>query len=97
MGLTACALMSAVPAFAADTEAAWLTLKSPTTADHLIQDGAVWRCKSDVCKSPRVKSLPAVRACRKLAGQLGAVTAFNYRGEALDEAAIAECNTAAKP
>ena len=96
MGLTACALLSA-PAFASDTESAWLTLKSPTTADHLIQDSALWRCKSDVCKSPKVKSLPVGRACRKIAGQLGAVSAFNYRGEALDEAGIADCNTAAKP
>jgi len=32
-----------------------------------------------------------------VAGELGAVTAFTYRGEALDATALADCNAAAKP
>jgi hypothetical protein len=93
----ACCLMGVAQAETPASEGAWLTLKAPTTADHLIQDGALWRCKTDVCRSPKVKSLPSVRACRKVVGQLGAVSAFNYRGEALSEADLAACNTAAKP
>jgi hypothetical protein len=96
LGLIAAASLAGA-ASAAPSEAAWLTLKTATTADHLVQDGALWRCKADTCSSTKVKALPSGRACRKVAGQLGAVTAFTYRGEALDEAALADCNTAAKP
>lgn len=99
-GLTACALMAGLlagPAFAADSEGAWLKLKAPVSTDHFIQDGSVWRCKADTCTATKVRALPVGRACRKLAGQLGELTAFNYRGEPMDDAAVAECNTAAKP
>ncbi len=99
-GLLACALTAgsfASPAFAADSEGAWLKLKTPVSTDHFIQDGSVWRCKADVCTATKVRALPVARACRKLAGQLGELTAFNYRGEPLEDTAIAECNTAAKP
>jgi hypothetical protein len=48
-------------------------------------------------RTPQVKSLPIARACRKVAAELGAVASFNYRGQDLDAAGIADCNTAAKP
>ncbi|WP_066683939.1 hypothetical protein [Caulobacter sp. CCH9-E1] len=99
-GLMACALvagLSAGTAFAADSEGAWLKLKTPPTTAQFIQDGSVWRCKDDMCSTTKVRALPVARACRKLAGQLGELTAFNYRGEPLEDAALAECNAAAKP
>lgn len=99
-GLMACALLaglSAGSAFAADSEGAWLKLKTPATTEQFIQDGSVWHCKAELCTTTKVRALPVARACRKLAGQLGELTAFNYRGEPLDDAAVAECNTAAKP
>jgi hypothetical protein len=70
----------------------WLTLSAPTSQDHIVFDGAAWRCKADVCRSPQVKSLPPLRSCKRLARQLGAVTAFNYRGVALSDAQLADCN-----
>ncbi|NQE61617.1 hypothetical protein [Caulobacter sp. RHG1] len=96
-GLTACALMAGLvtPAFAAD-ETASLKLKTPATAAQFIHDGSVWHCKEDTCTTTKTRALPAGRACRKLAGQLGELTAFTYRGAALDEAAVTDCNTAAK-
>lgn len=95
-GLAACALMFAGSANAADTESASLKLKTATTTEQFIHEGVVWRCKGDACSALTVPSLPVGRACRKLAGQLGEVTAFSYRGKSLDEAGIADCNTAAK-
>jgi hypothetical protein len=85
----------ATSAFAA--EGAVLKLKAPAKTLELIQDGAVWHCNGDVCNAPQVKSLPIGRACRKVAAELGAVVTFNYRGQELDAAGIADCNTAAKP
>lgn len=78
-------------------EGAVLKLKAPAKVPNLIQDGAAWRCNGDVCAAPQVKALPIGRACRKIVAELGAVAAFNYRGEDLDAAGLADCNTAAKP
>jgi hypothetical protein len=71
---------------------AWLTLKSKTSTGHLVLDGAVWTCKVDVCRSVKVKALPADRACRQLKARLGEVTAFGYRGETFTPEAVAACN-----
>jgi len=78
-------------------EGAVLKLQAPSKVPTLIQDGAMWRCNGDVCAAPQVKSLPIGRACRKVAAELGAIAAFNYRGQELDAAALADCNTVAKP
>jgi len=72
----------------------WLTLSAPTTQDHIVFDGAVWRCKADVCRSPKVKALPALRSCKRLARELGPITSFGYRGVTLSEADLAVCNPA---
>ncbi|WP_409449663.1 CC_3452 family protein, partial [Brevundimonas sp.] len=37
-------------------------------------------------------SQPAARACRRVVAKLGPVTAFSYKGEALDAQALAACN-----
>jgi hypothetical protein len=88
----ACSASAAEPA----KENGWLTLKDKTTKDHLIFDGAVWKCKVDVCRSPKVKAVPADRACRQLSAKLGELTGFGYRGEEFDAAALAACNSGAK-
>ena len=95
-GLAACALMFAGSANAADTQSASLKLKTATTTEQFIHEGSVWRCKDDACSALTVPSLPIGRACRRVAGQIGEVTAFNYRGKSLDDAGLADCNTAAK-
>jgi hypothetical protein len=72
----------------------WLTLSTPTTQDHLVFDGTLWRCKADVCRSTQVKSLPPLRTCKRLARELGPITAFGYRGVTLSDAELSECNPA---
>ena len=88
---------SAMSSAALAAEGAVIKLQAPSKTPTLIQDGALWRCNGDVCAAPQVKSLPAGRACRKVVAELGAVSTFNYRGEELDAAGVADCNTAAKP
>lgn len=92
----ACCITGVAQAQTTTSEGAWLTLKSPPSTNQLIQDGALWRCTGPVCSAPKVKALPSVRACRKVVAELGAVSAFTYRGAALGEADLADCNTAAK-
>jgi len=70
----------------------WLTLSAPTTQDHFVFDGAVWRCKAHVCRSIEVKSLPPLRSCKRLARKLGTITGFGYRGVTLSQAQLADCN-----
>ncbi|WP_419255396.1 CC_3452 family protein [Caulobacter sp. ErkDOM-YI] len=95
--LTALVAASALSTGAFAAEGAVLKLKAPAKVPSLIQDGAIWRCDGDVCAAPQVKSMPIARTCRKVAAELGAVVSFTYRDKALDEAGIADCNTAAKP
>ncbi|WP_236632131.1 hypothetical protein, partial [Caulobacter sp. BP25] len=79
------------------SEGASLKLKTPTTMEQFIRRTARFGAVRTT-SAPRPRFGPAVaRACRKLAGQLGELSAFDYRGQSLDDAAIAECNTAAKP
>lgn len=92
--LAAAVLFAAAPAFAADAPATSLTLadaaKAP--ASRVIVDGASWRCEGASCTASGGASQPAPRACRRVVAKLGPVTAFSYKGEALDEQALAACN-----
>ncbi len=94
--VAALALAGSAMAAEQTTQGGWLTLKEKTTRDTLIFDGAVWRCKVDVCRSAKVKAVPADRTCRQLVGKLGELTAFSYRGEDFTPEALAACNAAAK-
>lgn len=89
--LTACLAGSAMAGPAQPQ--AWLTLKTKTSANNVITDGAVWRCKVNVCRAARVKAETGDQACRQLAARLGELTAFSYRGQDFAPAAVAACNT----
>lgn len=93
--LIAAALFAAAPALA-DTPATSLTLvdaaKAP--AGRMIIDGAAWRCDGAQCTATGGASQPASRACRRVVAKFGAVAAFSYKGETLDEQALAICNAA---
>ncbi|MFZ5670611.1 MAG: CC_3452 family protein [Pseudomonadota bacterium] len=91
----AAALAASLAGFAAlagDRQDGWLTLQGRAGTSQLIVDGATWRCQDNVCRTRRVKSAPAGQVCRQLAGRLGVVTGFGYRGETFDAEALAACN-----
>ncbi|MGR4864241.1 CC_3452 family protein [Caulobacter sp. LARHSG274] len=73
-------------------EGGWLTLSAPAAKDHIVFDGAIWRCQGEVCRATQVKSLPPLRSCKRLARELGPVTSFGYRGVALSAEQLAACN-----
>lgn len=89
--LTACIAGSAVAAV--KPAQAWLTLKSKTSTDHLVVDGSVWTCKVNVCRTIKVKAMPADQVCKELASKVGEITAFSYLGKDFTPEAIAACNT----
>jgi hypothetical protein len=94
--VAAMALAGSVTAADKSAENGWLTLKTKTSKGHVIFDGTVWKCSVDVCRATKVKAVPADRACRRLAAELGEITGFGYRGQEFDAAALASCNESAK-
>lgn len=92
IGALALSSLAGVAQAAADRQDGWLTLKDHTTRANLVLDGAVWTCKVDVCRAPKVKDLPADRACARLKDKLGEVTGFGYRGATFDAEQLAACN-----
>lgn len=94
--LIAAALFAAAPALADTPATTSLTLvdaaKAP--AGRTIIDGAAWRCDGAQCTATGGASQPASRACRRVVAKFGAVAAFSYKGETLDEQALATCNAA---
>jgi hypothetical protein len=91
----AASLGASAAAFAQSSDGASLTLVAAGPS-QLIQDGAQWRCEGLTCRAPRVKGLPALHACKRLVGEVGAVAAFTWRGKSLDAGQLAACNAAAR-
>ena len=91
------ALALAVPA-AAQAPATSLTLADAASAPsgRVIIDGAGWTCdETGACTAFGGREQPADRACRRVVARLGAVTAFSWKGQALNEQELAACNASA--
>lgn len=74
------------------------TLQSPLASPaRPIIDGAQWRCTGATCVTANQgEPQPALRACKRFAAQMGAVSAFTYAGRAVTAEQLAECNTRAR-
>lgn len=94
--LAAVLAVTASPALAQDAPATRLTLVNGDSAPaRTIIDGATWRCDGDVCVASGGTNQPALRACRRVAARLGAVSAFTWRGQELGAEDLAQCNASA--
>ncbi len=91
------ALITPAPAFAANNGGAFYTAElaqppsktaSKTTA---IAGGVAWKCQGTSCSAPKGTSR-ALRVCRELNRELGQVTSFTAKGEALAAEELARCN-----
>lgn len=94
--LAAVAAMALAGSAMAADQSGSLSLKTPFAKDKIIIDGAIWKCAAETCTATSVKAMPSGRACRIMAGKLGELTAFSYRGEVFSAEALAACNVAAK-
>ncbi len=96
--IAAAALLIAAPALAqapanpAPVTQAVLADAAGAPSRPLIVDGATWRCDGAECAATGGSEQPAARACRRAVQRLGPVTAFTWKGVALDQAQIAACN-----
>lgn len=98
--LFAVAALAVAGAASAQTSAMSLTLQNTSASPSapVIVDGVNWRCESTgVCVgSGRGTEQPASRACRRVVAQVGAVSAFTWRGQSLSAAQLATCNASAR-
>lgn len=66
-------------------------LSQPAAERTVIAGGIAWTCEGTTCVAGKGTSRP-VRVCRELNRDLGEVTAFSAKGEALEAAELAKCN-----
>ncbi|WFL76010.1 hypothetical protein P7228_08290 [Altererythrobacter arenosus] len=90
--LTLGAVTSPAPAQAASNTVYYTAeLAQPTSESRAIASGIAWYCEGTTCKAAKGNSRP-LRICRGLARELGEVTSFTAKGEALAEEQLATCN-----
>lgn len=66
-------------------------LAAPVEAANHIIRGTVIRCAGTECKGTKSGSSPRT-VCARLARKVGTLESFSYKGEAMDEEALAKCN-----
>jgi hypothetical protein len=92
----ALSLAAALPAFAQPVGDSLVLKDASKARPTVIIDSAFWRCSGGVCTAEGGASQPALRACKRVVAQLGAVTAFTWQGATLSADQLAQCNAAAK-
>lgn len=60
-----------------------------------ITGGVMWKCADGVCTAP-ASSTRAPIVCEQVVKRYGALASFSADGKALDDAALAKCNSRAK-
>jgi hypothetical protein len=91
--IVAAALFAAAPALAqSNASSAVLVDAAKAPASRVIIDGAAWRCDGQNCTATGGNSQTALRACRRVVAKFGQVSAFTYKGVALNSEEIAACN-----
>lgn len=80
----------------AGDEGASLSLATPAAKADYVIDGAHWACDGTACQSGLVDGMPAMRSCKHVVAEIGAVTAFSWRGKTLSAAELSICNIAAR-
>jgi len=82
----------ALPAFASYT----FETAEPVSKKRVIAESVVWTCEDTVCTGDLKRKAPTVRVCKKIAKEVGPVTAFRNTVAELSAEDLAECNTAAR-
>ncbi|MFN4023718.1 MAG: CC_3452 family protein [Hyphomonas sp.] len=82
----------ALPAFASYT----FETVEPVSKKRVIAESVVWTCEDTVCTGDLKRKAPTVRVCKKIAKEVGTVSAFRNTASELSAEELAECNTAAK-
>lgn len=82
----------ALPAFASYT----FETAEPVSEKRVIAESVVWSCDGNVCTGDLKRKNPTVRVCKKIAKEVGTVTAFRNTASELSAEELAECNAVVK-
>lgn len=82
----------ALPAFASYS----FETAEPVSQKRVIAESVVWSCEGTVCTGDLKRKSPTVRVCKKIAKEVGTVTAFRNTSSELSAEELAECNTVVK-
>lgn len=93
--LVAAALMAGSAAAATPFSAGLASPKEKR--ERVIADSTVWICEGASCVATNeTRSRPSVKACRRLAREVGVLTSYSAAGQSLSDADLAACNESAK-
>lgn len=84
----------AAPAFASNSYT--FETANPVSNKRVVAESVVWTCEGTKCTAELDRKAPTVRICKKIAKEVGQVTALRNTKSELTAEQIAECNTAAK-
>jgi hypothetical protein len=83
------------PAYANRGEPDYRVVPVEAVSGTKIASDVAWRCTGDACTASNATSRPGI-VCAKIVREVGKVSSFTYKGEALDAEALAKCNTRAR-
>lgn len=66
-------------------------LTAPAAESRFVEGGVVWYCEGTTCAAAKGTSRP-LNICRKLSREVGQITSFTAKGEALEAEQLARCN-----
>lgn len=84
----------AAPAFASNSYT--FETANPVSSKRIVAESVVWSCEGTKCSAELDRKAPTVRICKKIAKQVGELTALRNTKSELTADELAECNTAAK-
>lgn len=84
----------AAPAFASNSYT--FETATPVSDKRIVAESVVWSCEGTKCSAELDRKAPTVRICKKIAKQVGELTALRNTKSELTAEQLAECNTAAK-
>ena len=84
----------AAPAFASNSYT--FETVNPVSSKRIVAESVVWSCEGTKCSAELDRKAPTVRICKKIAKQVGELTALRNTKSELTADELAECNTAAK-
>jgi hypothetical protein len=68
---------------------------APATIDRVISSDRLWACQGTMCLAGGEATSPAKHICARLAKEIGAVSAFSFKGRAFTDEQLAACNARA--
>jgi len=84
----------AAPAFAGNSYT--FETVNPVSEKRIVAESVVWSCEGTKCSAELDRKAPTVRICKKIAKEVGQLTALRNTKSELTAEQLAECNASAR-